>query len=57
MVWLDAMTLLCLWHVSKAYTKNVMKEINAVLERTTMLQMLGDIMYGKKCGVDEVLIN
>ena len=30
-----------------------MKNINVVAERTTILQLLGDVIYGKKCCVDD----
>ena len=44
---------LCLWHVRKAWAKNTVKKISSVVERTIVLQMLGDIMYGKCCNVDD----
>ena len=37
----------------KAWAENAVKKIPNVAERTTVLQMLGDIMYGKGCSVDD----
>ena len=53
MVWPQAKIFLCLWHVRKAWAENAIKKISSVAERTTVLQMLGDIMYGKGCGVSD----
>ena len=53
LVWPAAMIFLCLWHVRKAWAKNAVKKISTVAERATVLQMLGDVMYGKGCGVND----
>ena len=53
MVWSDAKIFLCLWHVKKAWAENVVKQISSVGECTVVLQMLGDIMYGKCCNVGD----
>jgi hypothetical protein len=52
MVWPEAEIFLCLWHVKKAWAKNAIKKISSAGERIIVLQMLGDIMYGKGCNVD-----
>jgi hypothetical protein len=51
-VWPAAKIFLCLWHVRKAWAENVVKKISTVGERAEVLQMFGDIMYGKGCAVD-----
>ena len=51
-VWPAAKIFLCLWHVRKAWAENAVKKISTVAERAEVLQMLGDIMYGKGCAVD-----
>lgn len=53
MVWPQSKIFLCLWHVRKAWAENAVKKISNAAERTTVLQMLGDIMYGKGCNVDD----
>ena len=53
MVWPQAKSFLCLWHVRKAWAENAVKKIGCAAERTIVLQMLGDIMYGKGCNVDD----
>ena len=53
MIWPEAKIFLCLWHVRKAWAENAVKKIPTVVERATVLQMLGDIMYGSGCHVDE----
>ena len=52
LVWPNAKIFLCLWHVRKAWAENAVKKITTVGERATVLQMIGDVMYGKGCGVD-----
>ena len=52
-VWPVAKIFLCLWHVRKAWVENAVKKISTVGERAEVLQMLGDIMYGKGCGIDD----
>jgi hypothetical protein len=44
---------LCLWHVRKNWAENAVKKILAVAERATVLQMLGNIMYGVGCSIYE----
>ena len=53
LVWPAAKIFLCLWHVRKAWAENAVKKISTVGERAVVLQMVGDIMYGNGCGVDE----
>ena len=53
LVWPDAKIFLCLWHVRKAWAENVVKKISTVGERATVLQMVGDIMYGKGSDIDD----
>ena len=53
LVWPVARIFLCLWHVRKAWAENAVKKISTVVERATVLQMLGDVMYGKGCGVND----
>ena len=53
MVWPQAKIFLCLWHVRKAWAENAIKKISSAAERSIVLQMLGDIMYGKGCNVDD----
>ena len=50
-VWPQAKIFLCLWHVRKNWAENAVKKIPDATERATVLQMLGDIMYGKGCSV------
>ena len=52
-VWPVAKIFLCLWHVRKVWAENAVKKISTVGERATVLQMVGDVMYGKGCGVDD----
>ena len=52
-IWPEAKFFLYLWHVRKSWAENAVKKIPAVVERATVLQMLGDIMYGRGCKVDE----
>jgi hypothetical protein len=52
-VWPGAKIFLCLWHVRKAWAENTVRKISTVEERAAVLQLLGDIMYGKGCGVDD----
>ena len=52
-MWPEAKIFLCLWHVRKAWAENAVKKISRAAERTIVLQMLGDIMYGKGCNVDD----
>ena len=44
-------------HIRKSWEGNAIKKISAVVERTTVLQILGDIMYGRECKVDEDLVD
>jgi hypothetical protein len=53
MVWPQAKKKLCLWRVRKVWAENAVKKISCAAERTIVLQMLGDIMYGKCCRVDD----
>ena len=53
LVWPDAKIFLCLWHVRKAWAENAIKKIPIHAERAAVLQMVGDIMYGNGCGVDD----
>jgi hypothetical protein len=53
LVWPEARIFLCLWHVRKAWAENAIKKISTVGERATVLQMVGDIMYGKGMGINE----
>ena len=53
MVWPQAKISLCLWHVRKSWAENAIKKISNAAKHTTVLQMLGDIMYGKGCNVDD----
>jgi hypothetical protein len=53
----NAIIFLCLWHVRKAWAENAVKKINVVVERTTVLQLLGDVMYDKGCGIDDDTID
>jgi hypothetical protein len=50
-VWPEAKIFLYLWHVRKNWAENAIKKIPEVTKRATVLQMLGDIMYGKGCFV------
>ena len=52
-VWPDAKIFLCLWHVWKAWAENAIKKISTVGECATVLQMVGDIMYGKGIDIDD----
>lgn len=52
-VWPGAKIFLCLWHVRKAWAENAVRKISSGVERVAVLQLLGDIMYGNGCGVDE----
>ena len=51
MVWPEAKIFLCLWHVRKAWAENAVKKISCAAEHATVLQKLGDIMYGTGCSV------
>ena len=53
LVWPDAKILLCLWHVRKAWAKNAINKIPTHADSAAVLQMVGDIMYGNGCGVDD----
>ena len=52
MVWPQAIIFMCLWHVRKVWAENAIKKISSVGECTIVFQMLGDIIYGKGCNVD-----
>lgn len=53
LVWPNSKIFLCMWHVRKAWVEKAARKISVVVERTTVLQMLGDMMYGKRYSVDE----
>ena len=53
LVWPAAKIFLCLWHIRKAWVENVVKKVSTLGERVVVLQMVGDIMYGKGCAVDD----
>jgi hypothetical protein len=40
---------LCLWHVHKAWAKNVVKKITSVKERSGFVSTFGSIMYSLDC--------
>lgn len=52
-VWPAAKIFLCLWHVRNTWAKNVVRIIDNGIERVAVLQLVGDIMYGKDCGVND----
>jgi hypothetical protein len=51
-VQLDTQVLLCLWHVRKAWAKNIVKKIVNPQERSNVLSMFGRIMYSWGCPID-----
>ena len=52
-VWPGAKIFLCLWHVRKAWAENAVRKIACAVERVAVLQLVGDIMYGTGCAVDD----
>ena len=56
-MWPDAKIFLCLWHFQKAWAENTVNKISTVGEHATVLQMVGDIMYGKGSSIDDVPVD
>jgi hypothetical protein len=53
-VWLKAKAFLCLWHMRKAWAKNVVKILQKC--KTKILYALGQIMYSRACPLDHDLV-
>ncbi len=54
-IWLGAKKNLCLWHVCKAWAKNVVKKIATMEDQTKVLSTFGQIMYSRACPLDHVI--
>lgn len=52
-MWPDVKIFLCLWHVWKAWPENAIKIISIVGERAVVLHIVGNIMYGKGCDIND----
>ena len=53
LVWPDVKIFMCLWHVRKTWTQNIVTKISTVGERAMVLQIVGDIMYRKGSDIDD----